>query len=102
MKKLNEFIIEKKLTNIQQKLVGEYICNIFSGSKLHKDTVKQMLSSLIKNGDIQPIIELSEYIENVDKSNAFPFLPSKDDYLKKDNYPQIIDMLSQYIEKYIC
>lgn len=43
MKSLKELILEKKLTNIQQQLVGEYVINLFRGSKLSKDKIKDML-----------------------------------------------------------
>jgi hypothetical protein len=44
--------------------------------------------------------EIEEYIEKIDKKNAFPYLASKDDFLKKDNYDRIIDNFAQYID--IC
>ena len=100
MKSLKEIILEKKLTDKQQLLVGEYVVNLFKGSKLSKDKIKDMLKSLSIN-DIQPLIEIEEYIEKIDKKNSFPYLVSKDDFLKKDNYEKIIDNFAQYIEKYI-
>lgn len=101
MKSLKEIILEKKLTDKQQLLVGEYVVNLFRGSKLSKDKIKDMLKSLSTN-DIQPLIEIEDYIEKIDKKNSFPYLVSKDDFLKKDNYDKIIDSFAQYIEKYIA
>lgn len=101
MKSLKEIILEKKLTDKQQLLVGEYVVNLFKGSKLSKDKIKDMLKSLSIN-DIQPLIEIEDYIEKIDKKNSFPYLVSKDDFLKKDNYEKIIDSFAQYIEKYIA
>jgi mannitol-specific phosphotransferase system IIBC component len=101
MKNLTQLIIEKKLTDKQQSLVGEYVVNLFKGSKLSKDKIKDMLKSLSKD-DVQPLIEIEEYIEKTDKKNSFPYLVSKDDFLKKDNYEKIIDNFAQYIEKYIA
>ena len=91
----------KKLTDKQQSLVGEYVVNLFKGSKLSKDKIKDMLKSLSKD-DVQPLVEIEEYIEKTDKKNSFPYLVSKDDFLKKDNYEKIIDNFAQYIEKYIA
>lgn len=101
MKNLTQLIIEKKLTDKQQSLVGEYVVNLFKGSKLSKDKIKDMLKSLSKD-DVQPLVEIEEYIEKTDKKNSFPYLVSKDDFLKKDNYEKIIDNFAQYIEKYIA
>jgi hypothetical protein len=101
MKNLTQLIIEKKLTDKQQTLVGEYVVNLFKGSKLSKDKIKDMLKSL-SSENVQPLIEIEEYIEKIDKKNSFPYLVSKDDFLKKDNYEKIIDNFAQYIEKYIA
>lgn len=101
MKNLTQLIIEKKLTDKQQTLVGEYVVNLFKGSKLSKDKIKDMLKSLSLE-NVQPLIEIEEYIEKIDKKNSFPYLVSKDDFLKKDNYEKIIDNFAQYIEKYIA
>jgi hypothetical protein len=98
---LDNYIIFEKLTNTQQKLVGEYIINLFKHSNLHKDKIKDMLKSLATPDNMQPLIEIEEYIEKIDKTNSFPYLSSKDDFLVKDNYEKIIDNLSQYIEKYV-
>jgi hypothetical protein len=101
MKSLIEHIIIEKLTDTQQKLVGKYIVNLFKGSKLPKDKIKVMLSSISSPDDMSSLQEIEEYIEKIDKKNAFPYLASKDDFLKKDNYDRIIDNFAQYIEKYI-
>lgn len=101
MKTLQEVIIIEKLTDKQQKLVGEYIVNLFKGSKLYKDKIKDMLKSISEN-DMEPLKEIEAYIEKIDKKNAFPYLASKDEFLVKDNYERIIDNFAQYIEKYIA
>jgi hypothetical protein len=102
MKQLTEYIIFEKLTDKQQKLVGEWIINLFKGSKLSKDKIKDMFGSFSSPDMMEPLIEIEEYIEKTDKKNAFPYLASKDEFLKKENYDRIIDNLSQYIEKYIA
>lgn len=101
MKSLQEVVIYEKLTDKQQKLVGEYIVNLFKGSKLSKDKIKDMLKSISEN-DMEPLKEIEAYIEKIDKKNAFPYLSSKDEFLVKDNYERIIDNFAQYIEKYIA
>ena len=101
MKSLKELILEKKLTNIQQQLVGEYVINLFRGSKLSKDKIKDMLKGMSSQDNMDTLIEIEEYIEKIDKKNSFPYLVSKDDFLKKSNYEKIIDNFAQYIEKYV-
>lgn len=101
MKSLLEVIIFEKLTDKQQKLVGEYIVNLFKGSKLSKDKIKDMLKSISEN-NMEPLKEIEAYIEKIDKKNSFPYLATKDEFLIKDNYEKIIDNFAQYIEKYIA
>lgn len=102
MKTIKEFIIFEKLTDVQQKLVGEYIINLFKGSNLHKDKISSMLKAISSPDDMGPLKEIEEYIEKIDKTNAFPYLAGKDEFLKKDNYEKIVDNFSQYIYKYIA
>lgn len=102
MKSINEYIIYEKLTEKQQKLVGEYIVNLFKGSKLSKDKIKVMLQSISSEDNIQPLQEIEQYIEKIDKKNSFPYIASKDEFLIKNNYNRIIDNFAQYIEKYIA
>jgi hypothetical protein len=100
MQSLIEYIIYEKLTSKQQEMVGSRILSLFTGSKLSKDKIKDMLKSISSNDNMDELIELSNYIKKIDKKNSFPYLPEKDDFLIKDNYERIIDNLAQYIEKY--
>lgn len=102
MQSILEYIIQEKLTSKQQELVGSHILSMFTGSKLSKDKIKDMLKSISSKDNMDSLIELTNYIQKIDKKNSFPYLCEKDDFLLKDNYERIVDNLSQYIEKYFA
>lgn len=100
MQSVIEYIILEKLTSKQQELVGSHVLSMFTGSKLSKDKIKDMLKSISSKDNMDSLIELTDYIQKIDKKNSFPYLSEKDDFLLQDNYEHIIDNLAQYIEKY--
>jgi hypothetical protein len=100
MQSVIEYIILEKLTSKQQELVGSHVLSMFTGSKLSKDKIKDMLKSISSKDNMDSLIELTDYIQKIDKKNSFPYLSEKDDFLLQDNYERIIDNLAQYIEKY--
>lgn len=96
MTTLNEYINES-LTRTQKWIVGSIVVDMLKGSKLTKEQINNMFNNL----DLAIIADIEDYIYNTDKENFMAYSADKDEFLKNDNKPNIINKLSDYFGTFV-
>ena len=93
MKNLKSYIIES-IESTEEVLV-----NSLKGISLTKPQVEEMLSKM----DMRRLKKLSEYIKTSEYSkDYFVYEPNKDLFISPSNKDDIIQVMSDFIYKYIC
>ena len=95
MKNISEYITEG-LTRVQQDIIGKFIMDLLTNTKLTKLQLQPMFSNI----SLDYLKYIGHYIMSIDKEHGISYVPMDDNYLTNDK-ENISKMFAEYFEKYI-
>ena len=95
MRTISEYITEG-LTKVQQDIIGKFIIDLLTNTKLTKLQIQSMLDNI----SLEYLKYIGHYIMSIDKEHGISYVPMDDNYLTNDK-ENISKMFAEYFEKYI-